>query len=174
MALGAPEPLTAHHDLSQFASGKIALDDWLKKRALSNQEKGFSAVVVVCDDHRVAGYYALAPTAVSPVSLPRSARTGQPPDPIPCILLGQLAVDMAYAGKGVGTGLLKHAYARALKAAELIGGRALLVNAVDDEALAFWERREFKQTKDDRYVLFRATASVARSVRPDQPGRTNV
>ncbi|MEI9887204.1 MAG: GNAT family N-acetyltransferase [Rhizomicrobium sp.] len=164
MPLSAPEALTGRHDISQFASGKPALDNWLRQRALANQQKGFSAVVVVCDGERVAGYYALAPAAVSPTAFARAVRTGQPPDPIPCILLGQLAVDLAYAGGGVGTGLLKHAYARILKAAELVGGRALLVNAVDDDALAFWERREFVQTKDDRYVLYRAIASIARSL----------
>ncbi len=164
MTLSGPEALSERHDRTQFSSGKPPLDEWLRRRALANQQNGFSAVVVICDADRVIAYYALAPTAASPSSLPRSIRTGQPPDPIPCILLGQLAVDHAYAGKGIGLGLLKHAYMRAVTAAKLVGGRALLVNAIDADALAFWERRGFLQTKDDKYVLFRAIASIAKSI----------
>jgi GNAT superfamily N-acetyltransferase len=169
MPLDAPEPLNARHDVSSFASGKPSLDNWLRLRALSNQERGFSAVVVVCTGARVVGYYALAPTAVSATTLPRSVRTGQPPDPIPCILLGQLAVDESFAGQGIGTGLLKHAYTRILAAAELVGGRALLVNAVDDEAIAFWERRQFVQTRAHRYTLYRPMSTVALSVADTGP-----
>lgn len=164
MALSAPEPLTAEHDVSAFSCGKPALDHWLKTRALSNQEKGFTAVLVVHDASRVVGYYGLAPTAVVPNVLPRSVRTGQPPDPVPCLLLGQLATDTAWAGRGVGTGLVKHALERCVSAAKLVGGRALMVNAVDDEAAAFWLRRGFLPSKDDPLVLFRSIADIAVSI----------
>lgn len=165
MLLSSPHPLSAEHDLSAFTCGKPALDNWLKTRALSNQQKGFTAVIVVHDAGRVVGYYGLAPTAVVPVVMPRSIRTGQPPDPIPCLLLGQLATDVAYAGQGIGTGLLKHALTRCVAAANLIGGRALLVNAIDDEAAAFWRRRGFLPSKDDALTLFRSMADIAASLR---------
>lgn len=164
MALSAPEPLSAEHDVSAFSCGKPALDAWLKTRALSNHEKGFTAVMVVHEDGRVAAYYSLAPTAVLPAVLPRSIRTGQPPDPVPCLLLGQLAVDQAWAGKGVGSGLLKHALIGCVHAARLVGGRALLVLAVDEEAAAFWRRRGFMPARDDPMILFRALADIAASV----------
>ena len=164
MALCAPEPLTSEHDVSAFSCGKPALDAWLKTRALSNQQKGFTAVLVVHDSGRVVGYYGLAPTAVVPAFLPRSIRTGQPPDPVPCLLLGQLAVDQAWSGQGVGTGLVKHALARCVEAAALIGGRALIVNAVDVEAAAFWQRRGFLPSRDDPLILFRSILDIAASV----------
>ena len=166
MALSLPEPLTATHDVSQFTCGKPALDHWLRTRALSNQDKGFTAVIVVHDDFRVVGYYGLAPTAVVPAVLPRSVRTGQPPDPVPCLLLGQLATDLTWAGKGIGTGLLKHALERCVTAARLIGGRALVVNSVDEEAANFWSRRGFLPSKDDPLVLFRSMADIAASIGP--------
>jgi GNAT superfamily N-acetyltransferase len=166
VAISNPEPLAAGHDLSDFSCGKPALDRWLKTRALSNQEKGFTAVIVVHEANRVIGFYGLAPTAVVPSTLPRSIRTGQPPDPVPCLLLGQLATDLNWIGKGVGTGLLKHALQRCVAAAQLVGGRALLVNAVDADAADFWRRRGFIPSKDDPLLLLRSIADIAASTRP--------
>jgi GNAT superfamily N-acetyltransferase len=163
LLLSAPEPLAASHNVSEFSCGYSTLDNWLKTRALSNQQKGFTAVMVVHQDGRVVGYYGLAPTAVVPSVLPRSLRTGQPPDPVPCLLLGQLATDLQWAGRGIGTGLLKHALARCVQAASLIGGRALMVNAIDDEAARFWARRGFIASKDDPLILFRSIGDIAAS-----------
>ncbi len=141
----------------------------LKTRALSNQEKGFTAVLVVHEAHRVVGYYGLAPTAVVPSVLPRSVRTGQPPDPVPCLLLGQLATDTGWAGRGIGTGLVKHALERCVQAASLIGGRALMVNAVDPDAAEFWRRRGFLPSRDDPLLLFQPIAAIAASLAAARP-----
>lgn len=162
--LSAPEPLTAAHDLSQFSCGKPALDHWLKTHALANQERGFTVVMVVHAAGRVVGYYGLAPTAVVPTSLPRAIRTGQPPNPLPCLLLGQLATDTAWSGRGIGIALLRHALIRCVEGAKLIGGRALLVRAIDAEAADFWRRRGFLPSKDDPLILFRSLADIAVSV----------
>lgn len=141
------------------------LNHWLQQRALSNHAQGFTAVTVVHAAQRVIGYYGLAPTAVLPGVLPRAIRSGQPPDPVPCLLLGQLATDVEWAGQGVGTGLLKHALGRCVQAASLIGGRALVVHAVDTDAAAFWERRGFIPSKDDPLTLFQSIARIAASLR---------
>ena len=159
-----PARLTAEHDIAQFQCGKPALDHWLKSRALRNQEKGFTVVMVTCDGNRVVGYYGLAPTAVAPDALPRRIRTGQPPDPIPCLLLGQLAVDQRYGRQGIGSGLLRHALTRCLKAASMIGGRAVLVNAVDKDAAEYWHNRGFLASRDDPFTLYRSVADIAASV----------
>ena len=164
MPLSAPEPLHPDHDVSQFSCGKSVLDNWLKTRALANQQKGFTVVIVIHDDGRVVGYYGLAPTAVVPAVMPRSIRTGQPPSPAPCLLLGQLAVDLAFAGRGIGGGLLKHALERCVAGAALIGGRALMVNAVDEQATDYWTRRGFIPSRDDPLVLFRSIADIAASL----------
>lgn len=164
--LSAPEPLTAAHEVSDFSSGKPMLDRWLKTRALSNQERGFTAVLVVHEAQRVVGFYGLAPTAIVPSILPRSIRTGQPPDPVPCLLLGQLATDTRWAGLGIGTGLVKHALQRCVRASTPIGGRALVVQAVDDDSARFWVRRGFQPSKDDPFILFRSIAAIAASLAP--------
>ena len=121
-------------------------------------------MLIVHEAGRVIGYYGLAPTAVVPNVMPRSIRTGQPPDPVPCLLLGQLATDISRAGRGIGTGLVKHALERSVRAASLVGGRALMVNAVDGEAAAFWRRRGFLPSREDPQVLFRSIASIAASL----------
>lgn len=165
MVLSSPELLNESHDVSRFSCGKPSLDRWLKSRALSNQAKGFTAVLVVHEAGQVVGYYGLAPTAIVPSLLPRAIRTGQPPDPVPCLLLGQLATDENWSGQGIGTGLLKHALERCVAAANLIGGRALIVNAIDNEAASFWARRGFVPSHDDPLTLFRPIADIAVSLR---------
>ena len=172
--LSAPELLNAGHDVTQFCCGKPLLDHWLKTRglktrALANQQKGFTVVMVVHVAGRVVGYYGLAPTAIVPATLPRPIRTGQPPNPVPCILLGQLATNQAWVGRGIGTGLFNHAVARSVSGAALIGGRALVVNAVDDEAAVFWRRRGFLPSRDDALVLFRSIADIAASLKAADP-----
>ncbi|CAN7619942.1 GNAT family N-acetyltransferase [Phenylobacterium sp. LjRoot219] len=165
MAISVPEVLTAEHDLTSFNCGKPALNAWLKTRALANQRNGFTVVVVIHDAHRVVGYYGLSPTAVESAVLPRRIRTGQPPNPIPCLLLGQLAMDLAYAGRGVGTALVGHALERAVLGARLTGGRALLVRAIDEDAIGFWRRRGFLSSPADPYLLLRSLPDIEASLR---------
>lgn len=164
LALSAPESLNDRHDLSQFSCGKPSLDNWLRDKALSNQQKGFTAVIVVHEEGRVVGYYGLAPTAVVPTILPRAIRTGQPPNPVPCLLLGQLATDERWTRQGIGIGLLKHALERCVAAADLIGGRALVVSAIDEEAALFWRKRGFIPSTDDPMTMFRSIADIAASI----------
>lgn len=159
-----PEALSQQHDVSAFSCGHASLDRWLQTRALSNQNKGFTAVVVAHVGFRVVGFYGLAPTVVLPAQLPRPIRTGQPPNPGPCLLLGQLATDVLWAGQGIGTGLVKHALQRSVAAARLVGGRALVVHAVNAAAAAFWLRRGFVPSRDDPHMLFRSMADIEASL----------
>ena len=164
MALSEPEVLSQHHDLSLFDCGKPALNDWLNTRALSNQLRGFAVVIVVHDAGRVLGFYALAPTAVEPRSMPRSIRTGQPPNPIPCLLLGQLAVDLSYKGLALGKALVADALRRVARSAELSGGRALIVNAIDEGAAKFWLAQGFLASPGDPMQLYRSLVDVRASI----------
>ena len=116
------------------------------------------------DAGRVPGYYGLAPTAVVASVLPRRVRTGQPPDPIPCLLLGSSGPISPNAGRGTGSGLLKHALQRCVAGARLIGGQALIVHAPDEQAAAFWRRRGFLPSKDEPLTLFRSLPDIARSL----------
>lgn len=158
--ISRPTPLEAVHDVSQFDCGKPALNKWLQTRALSNQRHGFTRVLVVCEADRVVGFYGLAPTAVDPSIFPRSIRTGQPPTKFPAILIGQLAVDKQFAGHGIGAALLHDALSRAVKGARLLSGRAILVDAIDEDAARFWRANGFRPLPGNVGVLFRSVHDV--------------
>lgn len=162
MRVTPPELLSTGHDLSAFDCGKPALNEWLKSYALLNQQKGFTRVLVVRQGDRVVGFYGLAPTAVPPATMPRRMKTGRPPDPVPCILLAQLAVDRSVAGHGIGSGLLRHALERCVAAAGAIGGRAVIVRAIDEAAEQYWRSCGFMASVSDPATLFRSMEDIAR------------
>jgi len=135
--LGAPAPLADHHQLEPFHSGVPVLDDWLKRRAMANQVSGASRSFVVCAEETVVGYHALASGAVSTAAAPGRFRRNMP-QPIPVAVLGRLAVDRAYHGKGIGRALFRDSALRVMQAAEAIGIRGMLVHAISDEAKAFY------------------------------------
>ena len=151
-ALTAPAPLAADHDLEPFSSGIPPLDDWLKRRARQNEAGGASRTYVIAEDRRVVGYYSLAAGSVL-----HSAATGRVrrnmPDPVPVALLGRLAIDQNWQGRGLGTALLRDAVLRVIGAAGTIGVRALLVHAISDEAKAFYERWGFRPSAIEPMTL---------------------
>lgn len=137
MTLSAPEPLLAEHDTAAFSCGYPSLDDWLKRRALANQKAGASRTYVASEDRRVVAYYALASGALACTAATGKLRRNMP-DPIPMAILGRLAIDSAFQGKGLGRALFRDAALRILSAADAIGIRGLIVHAISDDAAAFY------------------------------------
>lgn len=152
MAVGAPQPLEASHWLADFDSGVVALDDWLRRRALANQASGASRTYVACEGNRVFGYYALASGAVNAAAAPGHFRRNMP-NPIPVALLGRLAVDRTYQGRGLGRVLFRDAATRILNAADVIGIRGILVHAISDQAAAFYRAVGFDPSPLDPMTL---------------------
>lgn len=150
--ISAPEHLVPEHDLAAFDSGIAALDEWLKRRALANEEAGASRTYVVCAGGRVVGYYALATGAVAHAAATGRVRRNMP-DPIPVMVLGRLAVDRAYQDRRLGAGLLRDAVLRVLQVAELGGIRAILVHAISEDAKRFYERHGFVASPIDPMTL---------------------
>ena len=163
MSLGPPQPIKPDHDLAAFACGHASLDYWLKRRALRNQASGGSRTYVVCEGSKVLAYYCLATGAVEARTAPGRVRRNMP-DPIPIMVLGRLAVDASLHGKGLGTGLLKDAILRTLKAAQIAGIRALLVHALDDQAAAFYRNHGFTDSPIDPHVLMLPLETAGRAV----------
>jgi len=163
-ATGAPEHLTAQHEVSAFDSGVPELDLWLKRRALQNEAYGASRTYVVCGGGRVVGYYALATGAVALQEATGKVRRNMP-EPIPVMVLGRLAVDREHQGRGLGSALLKDALLRTLNAASIAGIRAVLLHAVSDDAKRFYEDAGFSPSPVDPMTMMITLADVERALR---------
>jgi GNAT superfamily N-acetyltransferase len=150
--LSAPAKLTSYHELADFFCGEPALDNWLKRRALSNEESGASRTYVVCRGKDVVGYYSLAVGAVTHLDAPGRIRRNMP-DPIPVMILGRLAVHQSVHGLGIGAGLLRDAILRTAQASEIAGIRAILVHAISDRARHFYESNGFIPSPVDPMTL---------------------
>ena len=151
--LTAPCLLGADHNLAVFDCGESVMNDWLKRRAAGNQLSGASRTFVVADGAKmVRGYYALAAGAVDRSAATSAIRRNMP-DPIPVMVLGRLAVDLEYHGKGLGSDLLQDAIFRTTRLAQEVGIRALVVHALHDQARAFYLHHGFRESEIDPLVL---------------------
>ena len=140
--LSSPILLATDHQLDDFACHVDSLNDWLKKRAYQNQLSGASRTYVVLEGKRVVGYYCLASGALELNDAPTQVRRNMP-NPIPVAILGRLAVDKSFQGKGLGVALLQDAVVRTAQAGGILGIRGLLVHALSIEAKAFYEHHGF-------------------------------
>jgi len=151
--LSAPLPLAATHILDKFACGETSLDEWLKRRALTNHWSGASRTFVVSDqDGHVCGYYAMAAGAVSHQAATSSVRRNMP-DPVPVMVLARLAVDHRAQGIKLGASLLQDAVSRAVGVSQNAGVRALLVHALHDRAKRFYEYYGFQESPQHPMTL---------------------
>lgn len=154
MGITAPVLLNHQHIVSDFVSHEPALNDWLTRKALKNQATGASRTFVVCQPgtNRVIGYYALATGSILHSRLSARQKRNMP-DPLPIIILARLAVDSAFTGKKIGSGLLKNAYQRAERIAQEVGVAALLVHAISEDAKTFYLHYRFTPLKDSPMTL---------------------
>ena len=88
------------------------------------------------------------------------------PEPIPVILLGQLAVDEDYRARGLGSDLMVDAAKRAFSAAGIIGARAIVVQAIDDRAAAFYARFGFRPFSDREPLMLLLRMSELKALLP--------
>jgi GNAT superfamily N-acetyltransferase len=151
--LSAPVPLSGDHDLSTFDCGQPELNDWLCHRALKNESR-FARTYVVCHGKQVVAYYCISAGAVGRAAAPGRIRRNAP-DTIPVCVIGRLAVDRLYTGKGLGADILADALRRIALASQSIGIGAVLVHAKDESALRFYFRcAEFIEYPQDSRMLF--------------------
>jgi GNAT superfamily N-acetyltransferase len=150
--LKPPEKLNSSHELESFDSGNIQLDNWLKQRALKNELEGASRTYFLCSDNAIVAYYCLANGAVAQTVATGRVRRNMP-DPIPVMVIGRLAVDRHWQGKGIGRALLRDAILRTLQAAEIAGIRAILVQAISEEAKQFYEKCGFAASPIEPMIL---------------------
>lgn len=152
MRLSAPVPLAQAHEIAQFDCGLSELNEWLLRRARSNQASGASRTFVVCNGNRVLAYYALASGAIKVAESTGRFRRNMP-DPIPVAVLARLAIDLSLQGRGIGRALVRDAAMRLLSAAEILGIRGLLVHAISEDAAIFYQKIGFKPSPSDPMIL---------------------
>jgi predicted N-acetyltransferase YhbS len=152
MSLTLPEPLNNQHLVTDFDCGIDALDDWLKRRAFTNQTSSATRTFVTCIDRKVVGYYALASGGISSETALGKFRRNMP-NPIPVVILARLAIDRSCQGKGLGRSLVRDAGLRIDRAADTIGIRGIIVHAISIEAENFYVALGFNESPIDPMTL---------------------
>ncbi|WP_322759964.1 GNAT family N-acetyltransferase [Frankia sp. Cr2] len=166
-AFGDVEPLDGSHRLADFDCGSDAQTVWLRRSAMLAHSSGTSRVWVVRrrKDEGVAGFYALATGQVMHSNVPRRVAQGTGRHPIPVIVLTRLAVDLQDQGHGLGRALVVDALRRTAAAADLVGIRALLIHAEDDDARSFYLRlAAFEPSPTDALHLFLLMKDLRRAL----------
>lgn len=159
MSLALPpvvELLTRNHERETFDCRIPALNDYLHRQATQDMRRGVSRVYVAHnrDSSKVLGYYTLSATSFGKKNLPEAEAKRLPHYPIPAALLGRLAVDRSCQGQGLGKYLLFNAFHRILQAAETLAVYALIVDAKNDKARAFYEHYGFLRFPNTSSRLF--------------------
>ena len=158
------EPLGKKHDRVVFSCGNDALDTYLKKRASQEAKKKIATTFVMVDrlSRAVIGYYTLSATSILLSDLPNETARKLPRYPhVPATLLGRLAIDRRFQGRGYGEVLIIDALRRALQAATEVASYAVVVDAINERARSFYEQYEFCVFPDWTLRLFLPMKTIA-------------
>jgi predicted N-acetyltransferase YhbS len=155
------ELLTDRHRVEGFESGNAELDQWLVRTAPVAARAGTAATYVLCRGPRVVGYYALAMGSISHVAAPSRLRRGMP-DPVPVVVLARLALKRSEQGKRLGGHLLVDALRGCVRGGQAFGARAVVVDAIDDRAAAFYRHFGFHDLEGPR--LWRRLGDIAQAL----------
>jgi ribosomal protein S18 acetylase RimI-like enzyme len=158
------EPLGASHDRTAFSSGVPPLDRYLRELATQDVRRRVSNCFVALDPSgKIAGYYTFAATSLPLTELPSDQAKRLPRYPsFPACLIGRLAVDERFRGRGLGSQLIVDAIARAMRAEPAIF--ALIVDAKDERALGFYEHLGFQRFASRPMTLYLSIAEAARRI----------
>lgn len=145
------------HERSSFHCGEPALDEYLRKHAAQQNAKGICSVFVLVDDacpSKILGFYTLSAAQVDIERLTEPEQKKLPRYPVPCFRLGRLARHIEHRGTGIGEVLVGLAVDRCLKAREHVGAYAVLVDAKNETAKAFYEPYGFTTCADAPMTLY--------------------
>lgn len=160
------EKLRREHHVAGFECGEPQLDRFLIFYALQAQRSGASQTYVVLADERVIGYYTLVVSEVAHDQAPERLKKGMARHPIPLIVLARLAIQRDWQRRGIGAALLRDAMERTLVVAEVVGVRALAVQAKNDAAAQFYLHFDFIQSPFDQRQFFLMIKEIIRMCRP--------
>lgn len=138
------ERLAEHHDVATFTCGNAELDTWLTRFAAHNDGMDSSRVFVLVEEKEVVGYLALTMGAVERSDPPPKLVRGLPHGyPVGAVVLARLAIRSDVQRGGYGSRLLAEAISLAVRASKSVAARLLIVDAIDDDAAAFYRQRGF-------------------------------
>lgn len=159
-------PMTDTHERGEFSCGKAPLDVFLQKQAgqYARKRVGRTFVAVRPDSNKVIGYYTLAASAVGFADVPTEVSKKLPKHPVPCVLLGRLAVDVSARGIGLGADLLIDGLKRTLRLADELGVFAVHTHAIDDDARGFYEKFGFRAMLDQPRHMFMPMETVQKQL----------
>ena len=159
------EPLQKDHARHTFGCAHPALDRYLQQQARQDVEKRVAAVFVLVQppEAQVLGYYTLSASTLNAGEVPPELARKLPRYPqLPVTLLGRLAVDRQSKGQGMGQFLLMDAMHRSLQGALAIAAMALVVDAKDDAAAAFYKHFGFIPLNLSENRLFLPMVTIAK------------
>ena len=156
--------LDESHARKNFTCGNEKLDIYLKQQASQDFKKGVAVPYVMLDGESstVLGYYTLSSTNVMLAELPDYVIEKLPRYPlVPATLIGRLAIDNSYQGKGFGEILLVDGLRRALETGASVASYAAIVDAIDEKAVTFYEKYGFELLATDSLKLFLPMKTIA-------------
>ena len=161
------EPLNKKkHDRAAFSCGQESLDRYLQERASQEVQKRVAAVYVLIPDGKtIAGFYTLSQYAIEAGELPSELvqQLHLPKyDRLPATLLGRLARSNEFTRSGLGELLLMGALEKSLEHSRNIASVAVVVDAIDENARAFYKRYGFIDVPNHANRLFIPMKTVAR------------
>src|SRR5262245_43266495 len=157
-----PSAINQNHDLSQFHSGNDILDDWLRFRALKSEGRS-ARTYVVAQGRLVVAYYCISTGAEKRANIPAKL-TRNMPEAVPLIILGRLAVDVNCQGKKIGAGMLKDALQRSLQISKIAGSRAVIVHAIDQNAMAYYLKYGFLEFPNGTKTMFLPMETIEKAL----------
>jgi ribosomal protein S18 acetylase RimI-like enzyme len=156
------ESLSSKHDRGAFECGAPALDGWFRTRATQDERRNVARIFVALDDHGIVGFYSLSMFTLALDDLPPELADKLPKyKALPAALIGRLARHVRARGQGVGELLLADAITRVLGVAQSVAAFAIVVDAKDDAAIAFYRTFGFIQFPSSPSRLFLPAKSAA-------------
>jgi GNAT superfamily N-acetyltransferase len=145
-----PRPLAETDDRALFDCGRESMNGWFRRHAWFNQLNDLSRISVIADVSTggIIGYVTLSASQIERAFLPKSQQRNRP-DPVPALLLGQLAVDRNYQGQGHAVDLMQHAFRAALHISELVGSAGVITHPLDDRVRDFYRQWGFEDLAFD-------------------------
>ncbi len=158
------ERLGAQHDPNTFQSGNADLDGWLRRHGLAAQEMDSARTFLLIGGERIVGYFSLTMGSVLRADAPPKLVRGLPSYPVGMVLLARLAVDEREQGKGFGALILADALRKAVVAGEAAAARLIVVDAIDQAAVRFYERHGFVPAPEHPFRLYRRMKDIRMSL----------